>query len=880
MAVNGISPFSKIRLSGLGPSGLDTDSLVSQLMKVERIPVDKLGQKRQLSQWRTDAYRSIITSLSGYKSDFMDYLKPAANMLSQTSYKKFNAVVTDAVTGLTSTGVVSAGGSVDAAAGTHKITVNQLATADVAESMVSFTGTAAPTFPLNVGSKGFQIILDGGATQTITFAPGTAYNNVQDLAVGLQGLIDAQVGAGKVGVSYDSSNRFMISTTGATKSIQLKVGTDGLGTNDALVLFNITQGTINYTGITKALASTTAITAGDLTSINTGNPKNINITVDGVTKQITLGTAYASAAAIATDLTTKIATAFGGGKVNVTEAGGILTFAPAATGINRITLSTGTTDDGLQYLHFASGASNRINSGWTLGQIAGQLATPLTFSGGTTTVTGTGTVDDAYVAAQTWSGKEFNMTVDGVAKKITFTSNPATVVSLVSTMQGLIDTAFGAGKVTVGGSSGTALTFTRSAGVGYMTFNSGSTTPTNIDALSLLKVNNASSATGQIKFTINNNGSGAGFTINASDTLAGMMNTINSDSTAKVNMAYDEVSDKFRITATQLGAGDNIVISQSAGNFFSGVSQIGTGSPVTTQGVDANVTIDGQTLTRSSNTITVNGVTYNLLSKNSTAQNVTLNVDVDTIYNNISGFVKKYNEIIDTINGKLSEKYDRNYQPLTDDQRKAMKDDDIKKWEEKAKTGLLRSDPILQNIVLGMRKALIDKVGADSTTLSGIGITTDIYQTKGRLVINESTLRTAIQGNPDKIMNLFSKQSTSQPIYKRTLTSADRTIRYNEEGLAQRFSDIINDNISTFRDSGGKKGTLLEKAGQAGDTTEFTSTLYKEISGYDTKITDLNKKLIDKENRYYQKFATLEKMLSRMTAQGGWLSAQLGGGKQ
>jgi flagellar hook-associated protein 2 len=143
-----------------------------------------------------------------------------------------------------------------------------------------------------------------------------------------------------------------------------------------------------------------------------------------------------------------------------------------------------------------------------------------------------------------------------------------------------------------------------------------------------------------------------------------------------------------------------------------------------------------------------------LLKENADTQTVSLTQDVDSVYDNISKFIAKYNEIIDTINNKLSEKYDRNYLPLTDEQKEAMNEDDIKKWEEKAKTGLLRNDSILQNIVYRMRSAVYDSVAGISTALSEIGITTDTYVTKGKLIIDETKLKEAIRNNPDNVMNL------------------------------------------------------------------------------------------------------------------------------
>ena len=125
--------------------------------------------------------------------------------------------------------------------------------------------------------------------------------------------------------------------------------------------------------------------------------------------------------------------------------------------------------------------------------------------------------------------------------------------------------------------------------------------------------------------------------------------------------------------------------------------------------------MDGETLVRSSNTFTVNGITYTLLKKSANTQEVSLKADVDAVYEKVVAFVNKYNEVIDFINGKLTEKYDKDYQPLTQEQKEAMSEEEIKLWEERAKSGLLRNDPLLQNIVYSLRKALYDPV-------EGVGI--------------------------------------------------------------------------------------------------------------------------------------------------------------
>ena len=201
-----------------------------------------------------------------------------------------------------------------------------------------------------------------------------------------------------------------------------------------------------------------------------------------------------------------------------------------------------------------------------------------------------------------------------------------------------------------------------------------------------------------------------------------------------------------------------------------------------------------------------------------------------------------------------------------------MSENDIEKWENKAKTGLLRNDSILGKIVYDMRKAMYEAV--DTLQLSNIGITSDMYVAKGKLVIDETKLKQAIQNDADGVAALFSRQSTSYPTYTRDLSYEEMAVRYSEEGLVYRLYDIVEKNVSIMRDSAGRKGILLEKAGLEGDVSEYTNSFYKQIKDYDLKIKDINEKLIKKEENYYRKFSQLEKVVSQMNMQSNWIAAQ------
>ena len=57
------------RISGLGSSGLDIDTLVSQTMQAKRVPIDKMKQKMTYLGWQKDADREMNTDMSSFMTE-------------------------------------------------------------------------------------------------------------------------------------------------------------------------------------------------------------------------------------------------------------------------------------------------------------------------------------------------------------------------------------------------------------------------------------------------------------------------------------------------------------------------------------------------------------------------------------------------------------------------------------------------------------------------------------------------------------------------------------------------------------------------------------------------------------------------------------------
>ena len=508
-------------------------------------------------------------------------------------------------------------------------------------------------------------------------------------------------------------------------------------------------------------------------------------------------------------------------------------------------------------------------------------------------------------------GKSFTFVIDGIGKVIDINSDSTNNTEMIADIQNSIDMAFGENKVVVADSVGDGTGYLKflpqsSSGITRISVYSGPSETTDaLGALGFTSNSNLSNRinvtdslenvskklktpfafdlNGQLNLTIN----GQNFKFDKTSSLNSMMNEISRNTSANATMQYDEVNDIIKFAAKKTGAGNNLQIGENASTFLTAVNftlDAGYYRGAYTSGADAKVIIDEQELTRSSNAFTLSGTNYTLIKASplktggtpgeQESQTVSLVADVDGVLNNIKSFVEKYNDIISKMNLKLSEKYDRNYQPLTTEQKDGMSEEDVKKWEDKAKTGLLRNDSLVQNITYGMRRALSDSVNDTSINLADIGITTGSYDGKGKLIIDEDKLKAAIQGDSDAVMSLFSKQSSVTSNI--SLNAEQRSTRYNEEGLAYRIFDVIENNIRTTRDSDSMKGLLLEKAGIDGDVSEFKNMIYNEINDYEDRMKELSDKLISKEDRYYTRFAAMEKMIAQMNSQSNWISSQFG----
>ncbi|WP_405723479.1 flagellar filament capping protein FliD [Anaerovibrio slackiae] len=281
------------------------------------------------------------------------------------------------------------------------------------------------------------------------------------------------------------------------------------------------------------------------------------------------------------------------------------------------------------------------------------------------------------------------------------------------------------------------------------------------------------------------------------------------------------------------------------------------------KGTNAQATIDGKTYNLESNKITVAGVTYNFNNVSEAGKTTTVNVsqDTDKIVDNVKKFVDMYNTLLDSLNDKLSEEKYSDYKPLTKEQEAEMTEEQIKKWNEKAKSGLLYNNSQVRTLVSDMREALytpVDAVDSKYNSLSAIGITTTT--TKGHVTLDEDKLRKALTEDPDCVYQLFASDQDSSYIAGSTntnkLTAYEKKEDYKNTGVANRLYNAMTDNMSIFENYAG-----TSKA------TDDQSYLGKLISNMHTRMTSFQTLMKSYENKLYDKYDAMEVALSKLGAQ-------------
>lgn len=360
----------------------------------------------------------------------------------------------------------------------------------------------------------------------------------------------------------------------------------------------------------------------------------------------------------------------------------------------------------------------------------------------------------------------------------------------------------------------------------------------------------------KFEFSIN----GEKFTFEKSSTVGDVINAINKADIG-VKASFSTMTQSFKLESTETGTAGKLNIEQTNGNLLN--SLFNSSDDFTKKdayGKNGTITIstDGEnytTYTSASNEYSFDGTTFNIAKLGNFDSSVdgvdeitvTTEKDTSSIKDTVIKFIDAYNQLLDDVYGEIQtsrpKKNGSYYDPLTEEQEEEMKSDEIEKWNNEAKKGLLYQDNYLSTFVSSIRGAMSSsKVDGFTLYDLGISLATD-WKSNGKLVVDEDKLENAINTYGDKVTSFFVD---------------------SDKGLAATLNNEIDRAIST-RDK--KVGYLSGIAGIENTTTEKDNALYSQINNMQTLINNLQTRYENEMERYWKQFTTLETYMSNMQSQ-------------
>ncbi|MCL2634426.1 MAG: flagellar filament capping protein FliD [Oscillospiraceae bacterium] len=365
---------------------------------------------------------------------------------------------------------------------------------------------------------------------------------------------------------------------------------------------------------------------------------------------------------------------------------------------------------------------------------------------------------------------------------------------------------------------------------------------------------------GRASITVN------GTTINLTSTMtvAEMVRDV-TNSAAGVVMSFSALTNSFTLTSKEYGTGANITVTGTDGV----VATLGLGGTVE-RGKNLEIEINKEKVQTTSNSFTIDGTTITFA--NHVEENVKFTIEVGSDKSQaaaaIKSFVEDYNKLIEDVFGYVSDKPNKSYHFLTDDDIDDMQlsDRQIEQWEAASKKGLLYNDSAITGIMSKLRTAMYTSVkgingkdfgiynirGNDGTI--AIKATSD-YKKNGMLEFDENALIEALERNPDDIIKLFTDP---------------------QNGLMKKLEDVLDSAVKT---TGAKEnqGILIQRAGTATGLSSMNNSIFDQIKNLNRMIDTLQVRYDKQQDRYWNIFTAMEKQFASMNSQSSYITNMFGG---
>jgi flagellar hook-associated protein 2 len=373
-------------------------------------------------------------------------------------------------------------------------------------------------------------------------------------------------------------------------------------------------------------------------------------------------------------------------------------------------------------------------------------------------------------------------------------------------------------------------------------------------------------------------------------TIQQLMNAVNAVSGAR--MTFNTTTRAFTLESTGAGELNDLQIELNGSTLFADMgfnaasldnNYYAGASDYRTRGAYAEFTLDGVRMRRETNNFVVDGLEITLTDMalldglgyytfNFTTQN-----NIEPLIDTIREFVDGFNEMMLALHAAHTTPRPRPtrftfFEPLTDDQRRAMSDTEIQRWEEQAMTGMLHRNQTVREIHAMKRRWMMEPVTlSDGTRMSlsqiGISTTRNSHMDGGILEIDMDRLRAALENDGERVMEMFTTQA-SEPANGR------RNVNLQQSGIGDRLFNIAHWSTSATDRS---NISIFTRAGLAGALNP-NSVMSRAIANADRRLDDMQRTLQRREDQLFRQFSRMEQAMMQANNQMGAMMGMFGGG--
>ncbi|MDT2829650.1 flagellar filament capping protein FliD [Vagococcus carniphilus] len=326
-------------------------------------------------------------------------------------------------------------------------------------------------------------------------------------------------------------------------------------------------------------------------------------------------------------------------------------------------------------------------------------------------------------------------------------------------------------------------------------------------------------------------------TIDEKDSLKEITNKINQES-KETGIKASVINNRLILTNIETGKKSFEVKGDA-------LKDLGLENVKPNSGEDAEFTIDGMKVTRSSNEVSdvIENVTIHLLGETKENVNLSLKTDTEKLTTAVKDFVEQYNNVMGFISEKTSV-------------------GDPSKKDNKA--GTLNGDGSMMRLQSSLRFLMTGAPGNNDKTniITPMELGIESKDKTATITFDEEKFKAALKKDPEAVQNFFYNEKKEMKEVTGPDGKPTMEFEKSEFGYTVKLKELMNEYLD---DTKGKKSVFKSK----------TETLESNMKDIDERIKRFNVKIEKKKDYYVRTFTKLDQVMMNAEAQMAYLQSQI-----